>query len=140
MHIIKKIISPILYVAFFVPVLISTIVVVASLESTVGLSSFILTGLPELFISLIVIGSLLFWLANKLMTGLEKLLKPSILDHLRQSSLYYLAALYALASLIRTGYYGGLGEAYMLTGLAISVWAVIVNIIFLYKRRKAKIS
>jgi hypothetical protein len=140
MNVLKKIISPILYAAFLVPVLIGTVAVVASLESTIWLSRFILVGLPEAFISLIVIGALLFWLANKLMTGLEKLRKPNNLDHLRQSSLYYFAVLYTLISLMRSGYHGGLGEAYMLMGLAISVWAIIVNQIFLYKRRKANIS
>jgi hypothetical protein len=136
----KKMISPILYAAFLVPVLIGTIAVIASIESTIGLSRFILVGAPEAFISIIIIGSLLFWLANKLMTGLEKLLKPSSLDHFRQSSLYYLTSLYALTSLVRHGYYGGLGEAYMLIALVISVWAIIVNATFLYKRRKANIS
>lgn len=136
----KKIISPILYATFLVPVILGTIFIVASLESTVGLSRIILVGLPEAFLSLVIIGSPLFWLANKLMTGFEKLLKPNSLDHFRQSSLYYLASLYALTSLVRHGYYGGLGEAYMLMALAISVWAIIVNAVFLYKRRKANIS
>lgn len=136
----KKIISPILYAAFLVPVLIGTIFIVASLESTIGLSSIILVGAPEAFLSIVVIGSLIFWLANKLMTGLEKPLKPNSLDHFRQSGLYYLASLYALTSLVRHGYYGGLGEAYMLIALVISVWAIIINAVFLYKRRKANIS
>lgn len=140
MNILKKIISPILYTAFLVPVFIGTFYVFIGLSSIIGLSRFILRGLPEGFISLIVIGSLFFWLANKLMARLEKLLKPNTIDHLRQSSLYYLVAVYALVSLIRHGYYGGLGEAYMLMTLAISVWAIIVNAVFLYKRRKTNIS
>ncbi|MFA6024220.1 MAG: hypothetical protein WC777_03325 [Candidatus Gracilibacteria bacterium] len=118
------------------PVLIGTIFVVASLESTIGLSSIILVGTPEAFLSIVVIGSLLFWLANKLMAELEKLRKPNSLDHFRQSSFYYVASIYASTYLIQHGYYGGLSEAYMLIALAISVWAIIINTVFLYKRHK----
>lgn len=137
MNIIKKIISPILYVAFLVPVFVSTIFIVASLDSTIGLSRIILVGALEACLSIVVIGSLLFWLANGLMTRLEKLLKPNSLDHFRQSSLFYLVLLYVFISLIRYGFYGGLGEAYMLLELAISIWAIFVNAVFLYTRRKA---
>lgn len=135
----KKIISPIIYVSFLVPLFIGIILIVATIENTIGFL-FDMNGFIELPILILTLGTLLFWIANKLMAGLEKLLKPESLDHFRQSILYYLATLYGVISLLRSGYYGGLGEAYMLMVIAISLWAIIVNAIYIYKRRKANIS
>lgn len=131
----KKIVSPILYVVFLFPLFMGIIAIISTIENTIGFL-FDMTGFVELPILIIVLGTALFWLANKLMTELEKPLKPSNLDHLRQSSLYYIVALYALVSLIRSGYHGGLREGSILMILVISIWAIIINIVFLYKRRK----
>ncbi len=127
----KKIASPFLYAIFFVPVLVGAILIITVVERTVGLSRITLVGAPELALSIIVVGSLLFWPANLLIIRLEKPLKLSIFDHFRQSSLYYLASLYAFMFLVRYGYHGGLGEGSILITLAISGWAIVLNAIFL---------
>lgn len=136
---IRKIVSPIIYLAFLAPLFLGIILIVAIIENTIGFL-FDMNGFVELPTLILILGTILFWLANKLMVNLEKLLKPENIDHFRQSSFYYLGLLYAFISLLRSGYHGGLGEAYALLVLAISVWAIIINAIFLHKQRKANIS
>ena len=138
-NMIRKIVSPIIYIAFLVPLFLGIILIVATVENTIGFL-FDMNGFVELPILILILGTILFWIANKLMVGLEKLLKPENIDHFRQSSFYYLGLLYAFISLLRSGYHGGLGEAYILLVVAISAWAIIINAIFLYRRRKTNIS
>jgi len=132
---IKKILSPIIYIVFLVPFLIGTIWIITTVERTTGFL-FDMSGFVELSFLILTLGTLLFWLANCAMAGFEKLLNPTSLDHFRQASLYYLIVVCTLTSLLRYGYHGGLGEAFLLMYLLISIWAIIINAIFLYRRYK----
>ena len=134
----KKIITPILYAACFVPVFIVTICILVTLEQTIGrLSNIFRVGVLEALLSLLVIGSILFWWANRLISRGEKLVKPNKIDHLRQSSCYYFILFSILGYFIQNGIHGGLGEGYLLFALAISLWAIIINAVFLYTQNKA---
>ncbi len=134
----KKIITPVLYAACFVPVFIVTICILVTLEQTIGrLSNIFRVGVLEALLTLLVIGSILFWWANRLISRGEKLHKPKKIDHLRQSSCYYFASLYILSFFIQNGINGGLGEGYLFFALAISLWAIIINAVFLYRQNKA---
>lgn len=136
----KKIISPILYTACFVPVFIVTVCILVTLEQIFGLSNFFRVGVLEALLSLLVIGSVLFWWANRLISRGEKLLQPNKIDHLRQSSCYYFASLYIVGFFVQNGIRGGLGEGYLLFALAISLWAIIINAVFLFRQNKANSS
>lgn len=128
-----KITTPLIYVAFILPVFICHIIFLSLLERSVGLSNIVLKGLPEALILIILVGSIGFSLANKLILKIEKLNKPKTIDHFRHSILFYLGSFYCLYNLIKYGVHGGLREFYVLIILFISIWAIIINIYFLFR-------
>lgn len=143
---VKKIVLPIIYALFVALVLFFDTVVLAIIQMELEVA---VIGTIILCILFVGVSILLFWLANKVMLQLEKLHRPKIVDHFRQSSICYLvlilAIIYTLFLLpeaqdangnrfVRPGYYWGMG--YLMT---ILVWAIFINGIFLYKRHKAKI-
>ena len=136
---VNKIISPILYVVFLIPLFFGSVLIVTTVEHTIGFL-FDMSGAIELLIIILTLGTRLFWFANTLMVEREKLSKPRSLDHFRQSGLYYLAMFCAVFSLSRSGFYGGLGEGLVLLSIVISVWAITINVIFLYRRCKVSIA
>lgn len=123
--------SPIIYLTFIAPLLYILPIVPALFETN---------NFSTLLISIILVGAPLFWLANMGMARIEKLLKPKVLDHFRQSGVFYFIALYVLVHYLRYGYYGTLNDAYFLPILTISIVAIITNGLFLYKRYRANIS
>ena len=133
---VNKIISPILYVVFPVPLLFGSVLIFATVEYTIGLSGAIELLMLIIFLTLV---ARLFWFANTLMVEREKLSKPRSLDHFRQSSLYYLPVFNAIIYVSQHGIQGGLLEGYILVLAVISVWAITINVIFLYRRYKASI-
>ena len=150
MSMLKKILSPIVYAAFL------SLALLIIYGGTYFVTEFIVRSsrFVELtMVSLIlIIGTFLFWSANHVMQALEKLHKPKIADHLRQSCVYYLALILSIAytlfvlpkitvqdadgtRLTPPSYYWN-----MVFLIAIFVWAIFINGIFLYKHRKANIS
>ena len=134
----NKIISPILFVVFLVPLFFGSVLMVTTVEYTIGFL-FDMSGAIELLIIILTLGTGLFWFANTLMVEREKLSKPRSLDHFRQSSLYYLPVFNAIIYVSQHGIQGGLLEGYILVLAVISVWAITINVIFLYRRYKASI-
>lgn len=111
---IRKILSPIIYatsacLAFVVLIMISG-----------GIHAGPATTQSRL-LSIIII-TLIFLFANYMMMKIEKLTKPTIYDHLRQACFWYLAVGYTLLTK------GGM--------ILILVLPIIINVIFLYCRRK----
>ncbi|MDH5597340.1 MAG: hypothetical protein OEY44_04490 [Candidatus Peregrinibacteria bacterium] len=121
--------------AIFVPSLLSIIVI----DNTIGFS-FNLNGFVEAPLLIITIGTAVLWPLNYFIVWAEHLVKPKLGDHFQLSALYYLLSIYLATIFPVTGFYGGLTETYMLMTLAISVWAIIINAIFLYRRRKLNIA
>ena len=131
----KKIITPIIHLAFLFPL---TIIAMGSIEFIARtfdlLPDYILVfRMPYIFliIGIILISStLLFWLANGLMQLLEKLKTPTIYDYIRQSIFYYFIIFYILLNWISSGFAGNEDDVYFLTGLCISIVSIVINIIF----------
>lgn len=135
----KKIISPVIYAAFFIPIFLGTVFLLAVIERTIGFS-FGYYGHVEMPVFILILSTLL-WPANHIITKVEKLQKPKIQDHFRQSVLYYVSTIFAVMFFIRFNYGTGfgLGDVYMLMILIISVLAVIINALFLFRQRVRKI-
>ena len=70
----------------------------------------------------------------------EKLKNPSIYDHVRQSIFFYFIILYVLVTWIFYGFTGSEDDVYFLTGLAISIVAIVINYKFLFRIRQAKVT
>ena len=133
--------APIIYAASLVPIIIILISILSYVENKYFGFLFGLAGIVEVIIVIATFGTLILWLANDIISGLEKLHKPSISDHVRQSIIFYLIVLLTLLNFFSKGYNGGLHEGMLLISLLISGWAIILNAIFLYRRRrKANIS
>lgn len=135
----KIILSPVIYFISLVPLFLGTMLILSFAEGSFGFL-FGLNGLIEIPLITITLGSLLFWFTNETMARIEKLHKPTILDHFRQSALFYLLGLYLFITespLFLFGWYGGLGHGYILIALGICIWAIIINIFYLYQRRRA---
>ncbi|PIX62058.1 hypothetical protein CO057_00180 [Candidatus Uhrbacteria bacterium CG_4_9_14_0_2_um_filter_41_50] len=132
---IKKILTPIVYATFIIPLFVVMIMILSEIENTVG---FLLNmrGFIEFPLIIILLGGVLFWLANKLIFAFEHLTKTTILDHLRQSSIYYLITFFSVASVLKTGLNGGIAEGLTFSFAIMSIWAIIINATFLYKSRK----
>ena len=135
----KKIISPVIYIAFFIPIFIGTIFMLAIVEKTIGFS-FGYYGHAEMPVFILIL-SILLWPANHIMIKFEKLQKPEMLGHFRQAVLYYVLMIFAVIFFLRFNYGTGfgLGDAYMLTILMISVLAAIINALFLFRQHVRKI-
>ena len=87
--------------------------------------------------SVIIIGVPLFWFANILMQRIEKIYKPNIFDFLRQSIFYFILIIYCLISWIKYGFRGNEGDGYLLLWLGISIVAILINYLFLFRNRSA---
>ena len=87
---------------------------------------------------ILISGILVYNLANRLMKGLEKLKKPTFLDHARQSIFYYLLLLAIFINWIFVGYSGGENDVYFVCFLMISIVAIGMNYHCLFKFRKSQ--
>ena len=135
-----KLITPIIYVAFLI-LMTGIAVGIEAIARTVGILGEY-KGIIDLpifivfFCSIIVFGIPLFWLANLLNQRLEKLNNPSTLDHFRQSLFFYLIVIYSLISWIAQGAGNNEEDGYLLMWIGISIVAIVMNYLFLFKRRK----
>lgn len=136
----KKIISILIHIIFLIPLLIIAMGLVELIASKFGL-------LPDyirvfempyilLMIGIIVIfGIPVFWLANRLMYAIEKVQIPTIYDHLRQSVFFYIIIIYSLFTWISNGFQGSVSDLYFLILSGFSMISILVNYIFLFRRR-----
>ena len=138
-----KLITPIIYVAFLIPMT-GIAVGIEAVARTIGILGEY-KGLIDLpifivfFYSIIAVGIPLFWLTNLLIQKLEKLINPSTLDHLRQSLFFYLIVIYSLVSWIARGAGNNEEDGYLLMWIGISIVAIVMNYLFLFRRRKASL-
>lgn len=131
----KRILSPIIYIAFLIPTFVEFIVLVTFVENTVGFL-FDLNGLVELLLFVIIFGSALFWVANMVLSRFETLSKPTGWDHLRQSLGYYFFVLAIGFKLAPQGFNtAALHDALLFVIFIISAWAIIINAMYILYRR-----
>lgn len=128
----KKLLTPFLYftavIPVFIGILLSTIIVYGFLEQFYDVRGLELILGPILFFTW---GTVCFWGMNRALADIESLQKPSILDHFRQSALYYLFLPFAYSTV--TPFKGGLAQGYALIILAAAGWAIPLNMIFLVR-------
>ena len=146
----KKILSPIAYVAFLALTLLVILGFTYVVTETIARLT-LLWLIVTMSVILFIVGSFFYWFGNYVMAKLENLHKPKIADHFRQSSICYLIACYLLIVYIPfqmpvvhgeypEGVYTPLNYyIYSILFLSVSIWAIFVNGVFLYKRRKANI-
>lgn len=131
----RKIISPFIYIAFLIPAFLGFIAVISFVENSVGFL-FDLNGLVELPLFVITIGSILFIIANVVIARFEKLSKPTVLDHLRQSVGFYILGLAIVVKLAPQGFNtAALRDALRFAILIISLWAIVINAMYIIHRR-----
>jgi len=137
----KKLITPIIYVIFLLPLTGISVGVEMLARETGILGEY--TGLidtPTVLTfssSVIIFGLPLFWLANAIMQSIEKLHNPSIYDFIRQSIFFFMIIIYAILTWIFCGFSGNEEDGYLLLWLGISLIASLINYIFLFQKRKA---
>ena len=136
----RKLITPIIYTVFLLPVtgiavgmeaLMRALGIIGEYQGVIDLPLFLL-----FLNSIIIFGFPLFWLANLLIQKLEKLHSPIVVDHFRQSLLYYLMVIYSLATWMARGFNNREEDGYLLLWIGISLIGIVVNYLFLFKRRK----
>lgn len=140
----RKLITPILYAAFLIP-LTGIAVGIEAILRTVGIlgeyKGVIDLSLTITFISsIVIIGVPLFWIANMLIQRLEHLQSPKLLDHFRQSLFYYLIAIFSVATWITRGFKNNEDDGYLLLWMGISLVGILINYLFMLMRRKSNVT
>jgi len=140
----KKIITPIIYSTFLFAITGISVGVEILSRATGIIGEYIgVIDLPSTILftgSILIFGIPLFWLANHLLQLLEKIPNPTIYDHIRQSLLYYLMIIYTSTIWIAYGFSGNEEDGYFLLWLGISLVAIVINWIFLFRRRKPNVT
>jgi len=136
----KKLITPIIHAVFLIP-LTGITVGIETLAREMGIlgeyEGVIDTSLFVTFFSgIIIFGIPLFWLANVIMQSIEKLQSPSIYDYLRQSIFLFIIIIYSTSTWISHGFSRNEEDGYLLLWLGISLVAIVINYIFLFRIRK----
>jgi len=121
---IRKILSPIIYAASIFFVFLAELIIY-------GVHSGIRSTYENILLSIIC--SPIFLSTNYAMFRIEKIIKPTIYDHFRQTSLLYLLVGIALFSLL-------FKNTDTIPGIPIWLLPIIINAIFLYFIRRANIS
>jgi len=137
----KKLITPIIYVIFLLPLTGISVGVEMLARETGILGEY--TGVIDTPIvltfssSVIIFGIPLFWLANAIMQSIEKLHNPGVYDFIRQSIFFFMIIIYTILTWIFRGFSGNEEDGYLLLWLGISLIASLINYIFLFQKRKA---
>jgi len=135
-QIIKKVAPTLLYGLFLYPVLWTVgLIMIFMVEAKLLKTTFLFVGFLETLIVIFTIGIPLLWVTNKLIHNIEKPFKPKLIDHFRQSLLYYLMSGWAIIK-IAGNQDGGREKALLILILSIGITAIITNAIYL-KRIKA---
>ncbi len=123
-----KLISPIIYVTLFITTLIATIVSMATIGRSLRIGNEI-SGI----LAIIIVGGISFWIGNMVMEKIEGLKKPTILDHLRQSSGYYCGLFLGIKMWIDApdGNHSSRLYAVVIIAFLICLWAICVNALYL---------
>lgn len=137
----KKIITPIVHVLFLFPM---TFIAMGSIELVARHFDLVpdyiaVFRVPYVFLIIGVItisGIPLFWLANRLMRAIEKLQSTTAYDHLRQSILFYFIIAYSVGTWVFSGFKGNEDDVYFLTWSGISLVSIVMNYLFLFRKRR----
>jgi TRAP-type C4-dicarboxylate transport system permease large subunit len=121
---IRKVFSPIIYAACIFFVFIVEIIIY-------GVHSGIRTVYENIMIS--IVSSPIFVSANYGMVKIERMTKPTMYDHFRQTSLFYLLVGVALFNLL-------FKNTDTMSGMPIWLLPIIINAIFLYFMRSPNVS
>ena len=137
----KKLAIPIIYFISLFPLTGITIGIEAIMRSEgwlgpyegfIDLSTFV-----TFIVSLIVIGVPVFWVVNMLIRRIENSQELRISDHLRQSSIFYLAGTISLIFWVINGFGNSEEDGYLLLWMGISSLGILVNYIYLQPYKKA---
>jgi len=135
----RKIFTPFIYIIFLLPLTgISVGVEMLARESGILGEYTGVIDMPTVLTfssSVIIFGLPLFWLANALMQSIEKLHNPSIYDFIRQSIFFFMIIFYITLTWIFRDFNGNEEDGYLLLWLGISLVAIVVNYIFLFRNR-----
>lgn len=137
----KKLFTPIIHVVFLLPLTGITVGVEMLARETGILGEY--KGVIDtplfitFFMGIIIFGIPLFWLANALIQSIEKSHSRSIYDYLRQSIFFFIIIIFSTTTWISRGFSGNEEDGYLLLWLGISLIAIVINYIFLFRRRKA---
>jgi cytochrome bd-type quinol oxidase subunit 2 len=135
----KKIITPIFHVMFMIPMtgIMVGVEMIARETGILGEYKGII-DLPTTITFLLgipIFGIPVFWLANILMQKIEKLQSPKIYDFMRQSIFYFVVFIGCASTWIAHGCGGTEEDGYLLLWSGISLIAVVINYIFLFRKR-----
>lgn len=145
----KKIISPIVYVLFVIPVFILTINAWSLYESIFGLRQFFgRQGDLEGVILFLVVAVSTFYLGNFVIQKIDRTEQPTLQDHLRQSALFYVLFIWRAiqqVSWLRQypisecqsdchGY--AIGALFVL----IPLFGIITNAVYLFRQHKVRVT
>ncbi|KKQ39918.1 MAG: hypothetical protein US58_C0025G0002 [Candidatus Magasanikbacteria bacterium GW2011_GWA2_37_8] len=140
----KKIITPIIYLLFFVPAFSLTLFTIVTYERFFGLRTFFgRLGNFEGCIIFLLITIIVMYLGNFLIQKIESNKHPKLADHFRLSSLYYIIFLFSSFSSFlwykqypisecKTNCHG---YAIIALSVLIPLVAILVNGFYLYQRR-----
>ena len=144
----RKIIAPIIYLLFIVPVFILTLNVWNIYEQVFGLRSFFgRQGDLEGVIIFLVVAIGTFYLGNFLIKKIDHVKQPSINDHFRQSALFYVLFIWQTIQQLFWLRQHPISECksdchiYALLALfvLIPLLGIIINGLYLYRRRKINV-
>jgi hypothetical protein len=139
---IVKTVTPLLYAAGFVPVLLAVWQIVTFVEYNIGFDNFttiyangdVVAAITVLFVDFIVFGAL-----SRALIWLEQLRIPTVSDHLRHCALIYAGLLLLLFILVASyeSQAGGLGYGLGIVVFVIGAYAAFLDasILFLNRRR-----
>ena len=137
----KKILTPLLHVAFLIPSLAIAMGAIELMARSFGfLPDYIRVFKPPyifLTIGIILIsGFPIFWMANQFIQRIEKLQNPTISDHLRQAVFFYLILAACFSKWMFSGFFGNEDDLYFLVFTSYSLMAILVNGFILFRKPK----
>ncbi|MBI5254473.1 hypothetical protein HY932_01690 [Candidatus Falkowbacteria bacterium] len=144
----KKIIAPIAYLLFVVPVFILTLNVWSLYESIFGLRSFFgRQGDLEGSIIFLVVAIGTFYLGNFLIQKIDRVKQPNMVDHLWQSALFYVLFIYQAIQQLSWLKQYPISECqsdchgYAMGALLVLIplFGIIINALYLFQRRKENV-
>lgn len=123
-----RFVTPFLYAAAVPAVCVALVMVIATIERTTGLHTWLRIGDIDAALGLVVIGTPAFVGSTLLMMRLESSAEFGSRSHLRQCLLLYLGGIaLAVALIMNRAQHGGLAFAYVFMLFATSVYAILMN-------------
>jgi len=121
------------YFLFVVPIVPITILTLDYIEKSIGFHTWVYSGDIDAFMLIIVLGTLSYWIGNRILYKDSTRYKNFLQQHLIQSFINYFmsVALFILLLISYRTFIGSLGYG-LLTILFISiVWGIIINLFYI---------